>query len=247
MTFVRFGLIVTGRGEAKFLPQLFRALAAAANCTFQVIRKSEQLRPITSPRRKLKMTGRGQRIPTIDEEQFGLPALGFLRKHEHAYVLVIDDLERASRDQVADVFSRYRAGLDAVLGGVNLSDRAAVHFLVNMLEAYYFAHPEAVNRVAQTAILPGRFDGDVESIAHPKNQLKRAWNAFDEIEHGERVLASLDLDTVLDRPANCCFLRTLFAWCVDRLIADGAAWDPTALETRFQLATGCRANVTEGQ
>ena len=197
MTFVRFGLIVTGRGEADFLPKLFRALMGAAHCTFEVIRKSEQLSPLTSPRRKLAMVGRGMRIPTLDEEQFSLPALSYLRRHRDGFVLVIDDLESARQFQAAEVFARYRTALNEVLDGVGLSARAAVHFLVNMLEAYYFAHAEAVNRVAGRALLPDDHNGDVEAIPHPKNQLKQVWLGFDEVEHGAMIIGELDLDHIL--------------------------------------------------
>lgn len=246
MRFVRFGLIVTGRGEAEFMPQFFRSLMGAANCTFEVIRKSEQLSPITSPRRTLKMAGRKGRIPTIDEEQFGLPALDFLRRHPDGYVLVIDDLEGARRERVIDVFSRYRAALDSVIGATDLSGRAAVHFLVNMLEAYYFAHVDAVNTVAKTLILHEPPVDDVESIGHPKNMLKKLWNGFNEIQHGGEIIGLLDLNVVLDRPNACCWLRNLFAWCIVRLVACGSVWDQH-IEQRFQLPTGMRAIVTGRQ
>ena len=48
---------------------------------------------------------------------------------------------------------------------------ASVHFLVNMLEAYYFAHAAATNGVLGTELED--FEGDVESIRHPKNDLKK--------------------------------------------------------------------------
>jgi len=51
------------------------------------------------------------------------------------------------------VFERYRNALDAVLATLQLHHRAAVHFLVNMLEAYYFAHADAVNTVAHYTVL----------------------------------------------------------------------------------------------
>jgi hypothetical protein len=79
MEFFRFGLIVTGDGEAEFLPKLFRSIMAAANCAFIHIRKSEQLSPITSKKRVLRMVGRGEVIPSIDEAQYGIPARLFLQ------------------------------------------------------------------------------------------------------------------------------------------------------------------------
>lgn len=87
MEFFRFGLIVTGEGEAEFLPKLFRMIMAAANCSFVVIRKSEQLSPITSEKRKIRMVGRGDVIPSIDEDPYGKPARLFLQQNENSFVL----------------------------------------------------------------------------------------------------------------------------------------------------------------
>jgi hypothetical protein len=131
MTFVRFGLIVTGRGEEQFLPKLFRPLMEAALCTFQVIRRSKRLSALTSSTRILKMTGKGKLIPSIDEE-LGLAARRFLLSNQNSYVLVIDDLEFERHARAADVFARYRQALDVCLDPYGLSARAAVHFLVNM-------------------------------------------------------------------------------------------------------------------
>jgi hypothetical protein len=46
------------------------------------------------------------------------------------------------------------------------------YFLVNMLEAYYFAHSKAVNMAAGRIVLANDHEGDVETIPHPKNELK---------------------------------------------------------------------------
>jgi hypothetical protein len=70
---LRFGLIVTGDAEAEFLPKLFRSIMAAAACDFLVIRKSDQLSPVTSEKRKIRMVGRGQVIPTIDLSRDRVP------------------------------------------------------------------------------------------------------------------------------------------------------------------------------
>lgn len=210
MNLVRFGLIVTGRGEADFLPNLFRTLMESANCYFEVIRKSEQLSPITSEKRILKMVGKGKRIPSKDEEQFGLPASSYLNKYEQGYVIVIDDLEKDRRSQVVKVFARYRSALDEVLNLQGLSSRASVHFLVNMVEAYYFAHSQAVNEVAGSSILEKDHQEDVESIPHPKGDLKKLWNGFRELDHGKEIVRKLDLDHILSHPEYCCWLRTLY-------------------------------------
>ena len=162
--FVYFGLIVTGKGEKEFLPDLFRSVAASGRCTFKVIRRIGQRGPVTSPKRKLRMLGSGKAVPDRDASEIGLPARGFLSSHDR-YVLLVDDLE-ADRSQVMqEVFGRYRAALDTVLSE-DQARRAAVHFFVNMLEAYYFADTCAVNDVLDTELAD--FAGDVESIRHPK-------------------------------------------------------------------------------
>ena len=245
MTFVRFGLIVTGRGEHEFLDGLFRSLTAAANCAFFVIRRSEQLSPITSETRQIRMVGRGQIIPTIDEAQYGLPARFFLQKNPDSFVIVIDDLEGARREQVHAVFNRYRKALNQMLDPFQLSQRASVHFLVNMLEAYYFGHADAVNVAANKVILNQDHPEDVEGIPHPKNTLKGLWVGFDEVSHGKIIIRELDLHHVLRIPAQCCWLRTLFHWCVRNLPAD-AIWDHT-IHQRYELPNGCRQALTENQ
>ena len=128
------------------------------------------------------------------------------------YVILIDDLEHDARDQVQDVFQRYRLALDTILRPVGLSAQASVHFLVNMLEAYYFADAAAINGVLETEL--SDFEGDVEmGIRHPKNQLKRLSPGFDEVEHGRLILEQLDVVHVLSNPSTCRSLRTLFGWC----------------------------------
>ncbi len=245
MEFFRFGLIVTGEGEAEFLPKLFRSIMAAANCTFIVIRKSEQLSPITSERRLIKMVGRNEIIPPTDELQYGIPTRLFLQKYPNSFVLVIDDLEGARREQVNAVFNRYRLALNQMLEKFGLSQRASVHFLVNMLEAYYFAHADAVNVAAEAEILAQDHAEDVENIGHPKNQMKQIWHGFDEVQHGSVVLDELDLHHVLQHHERCCWLRTLFHWCISR-IPTGSVWD-NQLSQSFRLPDGCRIPMTENQ
>lgn len=246
MSFARFGLIVTGRGEAKFLPTFFRALEGGASCIFEIIRKSEQLRPITSERRRIKMVGRGRTIPNKDVEQYGLPAHAYLRRGDNRYVLVVDDLEAAGAPMADAVFSRYRAALDAVLDRQGRSGRAAVHFFVYMIEAYYFAHAQAVNGVAGRRILAADHEEDVELIRHPKSELKKLWTEFDEVVHGAEIVANLNLNHVLRTAEHCCWLRSMFGWCIDRLQDAGVMWDEE-LHDRFQLREGNRAPLTMNQ
>ena len=115
--------------------------------------------------------------------------------------------------------------------------RASVHFLVNMLEAYYFADARAVN-----AALGARLEdceGDVETIRRPKSELKRLFPRFNEIEHGCRILDALDARHVLSRRETCSSLRTMFAW-VCKVIDEPAG-------VTYQLAEGRRSDVTGHQ
>jgi hypothetical protein len=192
------------------------------------------------------MVGAGRRLPTIDEEEIGLPVLGFLRRHPGSFAMVVDDLEGTRRAVAVEVFGRYRTALNEVLMTSNLHTRAAVHFLVNMLEAYYFANSNAVNTAAGGEVLAADHPTDVEQIGHPKGELKRLWPRFDEKEHAGPILRGLDTEHVLSRPAECCWLRTMFAWCVAKLTESDAIHDPT-LANSFCLADGCRAPITSGQ
>jgi hypothetical protein len=209
--FVQFGLLVTGKAEADFLPSLFRCLMATGQCHFRVHRKIEQLSPITSQRRLLKERGMGKRLIGRDEE-IGLAARRFLQVPD-SYVVLIDDLEHGRADQMAAIYDRYRGALDAMLG--EQKHRAAVHFLVYMLEVYFFADSRAVNAVLGTAIAD--YPGDVETIRHPQGELKNLHPTYDARRHGKSILQTLDLRHVLSRADTCASLRTMFAWCVESL------------------------------
>lgn len=236
-TFFRFGLIVTGKGEREFLPQLFRSLMATRKCTFEVIGQIGQRSPITSEKRILRMVGSGKKIPDRDEQDIGLPARRYLTDRNHAFVILVDDLESSRSAQAKEVFQRYRGALDTLLTPRNLAWRAAAHFFVNMLEAYYFADAKAINSVLGTAL--SDHDGDVETIRHPKRELKELAGGFDEVADGGKILAVLDVPHVLSNPQWCASLRTLFGWC----------WKAIG-ETpsqQYQLAGGTHSAVTGGQ
>jgi len=232
--FFRFGLIVTGRGEAAFLPSFFRSLAATGKCHFEVIRRIGQRSPIASKKRKLQMIGTGKTIPDRDQEEIGLPARRFLAR-QSTFVVLVDDLEEARVHAMKEVFERYRLALDTILGAQK--QRASVHFFVRMLEAYYFADAQAINAVLGTEL--DDYDGDVETIPHPKNELKRLVPGFDEVEHGREIVARLDVPRVLSSPDTCASLRTLFGWC---WVAIGE--EPTGL---YQLVNGRYEEVTKPQ
>jgi hypothetical protein len=88
--------------------------------------------------------------------------------------------------------------------------RAAVHFLKNMLEAYYFADAAAISSVLGLSLVD--HDGDVEQIGHPKNRLKQLFPNFDEVEHGHRIVDALDLEKVLCNPETCPTRWSVGSW-----------------------------------
>ena len=208
LQFLHFGLIVTGRAEEEFLPLLFRSISTSGRCSFKVIRRIDQRSPIKSHVRKLRMIGSGKRIPDKDATDIGLPARQFLSS-ESSFVILIDDLETKRSGEVQQVFDRYRLALNEMLER-NQIRRASVHFLVNMLEAYYFADAQAVNQVVGSEI--DDYDGDVETIRNPKSNLKRLCPDFNEITHGRQIVGGLRVFHILARKETCASLRTIFAW-----------------------------------
>jgi hypothetical protein len=243
-----FGLIVTGQGERQFLPDLFSVLTKFSGCSFKVIRKIDQRGPVTN-RLRLKMVGSGSAILDKDEQEIGLAARAFLRNHDCHFVIVIDDVESNRRECIAEIWQRYRTAIDTML----LADerkRAAVHFLANMLEAYYFADCNAVNTALGAMVLPRDHVGDVEEIPHPKHALEKAASAagtsFKERRDGGKIVQALDLERVLQRNDACAYLRSLFEWCVTRLLPNCPVWDP-AIGTAFGIQDGIKADLTRHQ
>ena len=147
--YFHFGLIVTGETEEEHLPKLFKSLMATGICTFEVVQRVGQLGTITSEER-LKALGNRKDIPS-QEAKIGLAARRYLITDVCHFVLLIDDLEHSRRNQAQEIFDRYRTALDTVLD--TLKHRASVHFLVNMLEAYYLADAPAINAVLGTSLL----------------------------------------------------------------------------------------------
>jgi hypothetical protein len=233
--FFKLGLLVTGKTEQEHIPKLFRTLMELRICSFEVIRKVEQLGVRTSEKKQLKMVGTGKDIPDKDAERIGFPARDYLLKYPCSYVLLLDDLEYARTHQAPQIFERYRKALDDIL--LDQKHRASVHFLVNMLEAYYFADAATVNAVLGTSL--NDYKGDVETIIHPKNDLKQIYSGFKEKEHGGRILDRLDVEKVLSNPNTCASLRTLFAWCLKAL---GEV--PT---DKYHLLSGKLSEITKAQ
>ena len=240
--YFRFGLLVTGETEQEHLPKLFKSLMATGICHFEVIRKIEQRSPITSRRRRPPVVGTDRMIERKDELEIGLPARGYVNRSRCHFVLLIDDLEHERSDQAQQIFDRYRTALDTVLD--TLKHRASVHFLVNMLEAYYFADIQAINAVLGTS-LPDR-DDDVETIRNPKSDLRELYPSFGEINDGGWILGRIDIERVLSHPDTCASLRTLFAWCV-KALAKYSNYDCTDLDDKYRLHDGILSEITRTQ
>lgn len=238
--YFHFGLIVTGETEEQHLPKLFQSLMATGICTFEVIRRVDQLGAITSVER-IKVLGNGKDIPSVDVK-IGLAARRYLRIDDCRFVLLIDDLEYDRRDQAQQVFDRFRSALDMILN--NLKHRASVHFMVNMLEAYYFANAQAVNPVL--GINLADHGGDVETIRNPKGDLKAEYQGFSEIDDGGKILDRIDIEHLLSRLDTCASLRTLFAWCV-KVLETYSDHDCTDFYEKYRLHDGKLSGITGTQ
>ena len=107
-----------------------------------------------------------------------------------------------------------------------------------MLEAYYFADAQAVNAVLGANLVD--FEGDVETIANPKRDLKKnLCREFDEREHGRQIVERLNVPHMLSRPDACCSLRTIFAWIYTAIEEPDCEIRP--------LLDGCHNETTKGQ
>lgn len=243
--FFHFGLIVTGKGEVGHLPKLFKSLMTTGMCHFEVIQRTGQRSPITSDKKRLKMVGSGKIIPDRDVSEIGLPARRYLSSSSCHFVIIIDDLEHDRRDKAVQVYERYRAILENVLTPEQ-KRCASVYFLVNMLEAYYFADAQAVNTVLKLDPPLEDFAEDVETIPHPKGELKRLHNGFREIDDGGKILEIIDIEKVLSRPETCAHLRTLFAWCV-KVLEPHPYFNDFALHNKYCLNEGIMSEITRVQ
>lgn len=235
--FLHFHLLVTGEGEEDHLPKLFSKLAATGVCRFVVERRIRQLTP-RFERLKLEMLGRGGKIPSRAETEISFPARKFLRDYPERFLILIDDLEHDRRGQVESIFNLYRESLDKLLQDRE-KQRVAVHFLVNMLEAYFFADPGAL---AQALGLEVAHSGDVEEIQHPKNLLKQHFPNYREREHSGQILKYLNLHQVLADPTTCSWLRSCTSWIVRALHAD---LDPSLHPVLAETVEAC--HLEEGK
>ena len=154
------------------------------------------------------MVGSGKKIPDKDATDIGFPARHFLSSDD-SFVLLVDDLEADRSHQIKETFDRYRFALDTILVP-SQAGRASVHFLVNMLEAYFFADSAAVNSLLGTKL--DDYEGDVETIRNPKAWIKQMHPEYKVVDDGCRIVRRLSIPHVLSRTDACSSLRTMFAW-----------------------------------
>ena len=154
------------------------------------------------------MAGSGKKIPDKDATDIGFPARRFLGSDDSC-VLLVDDLEADRSHQRKETFDRYRLALDTILVP-SQACRASVHFLVNMLEAYFFADSAAVNSLLGTEL--DDYEGDVETIRNPKAWIKQMHPEYKVVDDGCRIVGRLSGPHVLSRTDACSSLRTMFAW-----------------------------------
>lgn len=242
---VTFGLLVTGVGEGKFLPKLFQSLRDVGPFRFEVIRKIEQLRPRNAPPSpRLTMPGGTIPLSTRDED-LGLWVRGYLQGNANRMVIVVDDLEFAWKDRAEETFNRYRLAIDTIIRDPKMQRRASIHFLVMMLEAYFFADSKAVNEALGVKVLVSDYTDDVESIRHPKGELKQKFHGYDEVRNGDEIIGWLNVEHVLSNPQTCASLRTLFAWCVEAILEFYPEFQGQFPD--YKLEDGVQFSVTNGQ
>lgn len=246
--YFHFLLFVTGKGEREHLPKLFKELTKSKICTFRVVEKLGQREAITSNERKAKMVGKGQRLPSKDFECISAPARRYIQDDPCARLLLIDDLEGLDEEGARGKFQRYRRALDE--GLKEHKRRAAIHFLVRMLEAYFFADVDATNQALDIEPPIPPYEEDVETtIQHPKSKLKQHFPQYKEIEDSGKVLEQLSLSTILANPDRCASLRTCVKWIVEQLMASPAPEyiEQLGFDEQFRLQTGQLYVVTERQ
>ena len=198
--FLRIDLLVTGETEEAHLPKLFSRLEATGVCQLTVRRRIRQYSP-----RSTRM-----------EEEITLPSRASLADPDRLLVL-IDDLEHDRRGSIESIFELYRGALDLLLDDAQRS-RASVHFLANMLEAYFFADPRAVEEALDSELASP--ESDVEQIRNPKGLLKQKIPGYGEKHHGGMILDRIDLHRVLAEPQACGWLRSCVAWLVRGIRAE---------------------------
>ena len=120
----------------------------------------------------------------------------------------------------------------------NQAHQASVHFLVNMLEAYYFADTQAVNAVLGTDL--DDFEGDVETIRNPKSEVEGPLSWIQRKGTWTPDCRAIECSsTYFPRADACCSLRTILAWSYTAIEEPDCEIRP--------LLDGCHNEITKGQ
>ncbi len=258
---ITFGLLVTGKleeggregGRAQAsLADLFRPIRNTGLCDLKVALRFNQWVPEKKePPLTVRRSPEPKSLPTFKQE-IALKVRGWLENGQNRFLIFIDDGERARAATIGEVFADYRSTITALLPEAQ-HPRVAVHFLVNMIEAYYFADPERASEALGWSI--PRIGGDPEEIRNPYSDLIEAAGRLGKDygkkrETGERVLARIRLEEILKNPEHCGWLRAAVRWLVFSL--ENATDQPEALEAfgfrqLFHLESGKIAPLTGAQ
>lgn len=237
---IEFILAVTGHTEVKCAARIVRKSLPnlPRRVEVDVVRRVPQ-----RPRIRLrnKTPTRSQIIPDHQKLALDLPKL--LAQNPDRYFLWLDDLEKGEDRQ--NPTSHYRYYRDLIEGAVtgDFRRRCSVHFLVNMLENYFFGHTSVVNEVLKTSLTD--HDGDCENIRSAAGKLNEFAKSvsqssqYHKTTHGTEIARKLDIERILGNPQTCRALRTLVAWCWNTV-----GEQPTG---RFQLAEGSFWSITAVQ
>lgn len=246
-----FKLFVTGHSEQDALHLMFKSLSF--NGPFNFIKGQRIVYLPKSPKTKQKRTtneSKSQKVTQTsqilapNDEFIALRVRGELQAAQNILVIIIDDLEYDRKDKATELFSSYRNAIETVVPDIQMRRRVSIHFLVMMLEAYYFADVQAINKALGTNI-PRDYAGDVESIRNPYSEIKQIFRNFDKREDGAKIIPRLNIEHILSNPKTCASLRTLFAWCVEAILDFYPEFQNEF--PNYHLEDGIQYAVTNGQ
>lgn len=233
-------MVVTGHAEAEVIPAWVGRIVQGFG---QPVRP-RLLRTSERPRERIRKRG-GLAEPVRKHLEI-VQTIGTLRRPYS--LLVIDDLEHDDRAHATPGLQYWRNLLQGFAAQRDVS--VGVHFLVNMLEAYFFAQASKINehyRERNQIELSLRDHlGDVENLPSPKGTLKdhiavHRGCGYSETDDGVQISRRVDLKVVLQDPMKCRSLRTLVAWIHEQAgqprgddyqLANGQYWDVTVDQLR---------------
>lgn len=247
--YLKFYLFVTGKGEEKHLHKLFSALSEIAPSAFIVAARVDQLGAIKSSKRLRRETvvGTNKSIPDRLFNKVVAPIRRYVTEDPCNFVILMDDLEYERIKDGEKIFERYRELLDKGLGSE--TSRGSVHFLANMVEAYFFADFQATNTALALASPLSEHVGDVERIRNPKHEIRKRLPTYNEIEDAGKVLNRIDLRRVLAEKDSCAWLRSCVKWTVEVLeqYTHSGVIDSTGIRLTCHLDDGKVSGLTAAQ